>query len=383
MLKAYKTEIKPTNEQTGQINRTFGVCRYLYNLFLATNKRRHEQGMTFQSANAFDKWVNHIHALENPWIKEISSKARKRAIVNAETAYKRFFKGLGKFPKFKKKRAQDVGFYAPKNNQGDWTVDRHRMKIPTLGWVRIKEFGYIPAGAHVTGGTVTQHADRYYVSVTVGTETNESKKEPTAGIGVDLGLKEFAVSSTGETFNNINKSSKIKRIEKRLKRTQRALSRKYESRKRGEQSAANRGSNIAKNVLSVQKLQARLARMREAYRAFIVRTLTKTKPAHITIEKLNVRGMMKNRHLSKAIANQGFHDFKEKLLNACTTVGIELRVVSTFYPSSKICHCCGYKKERLSLSERTYHCESCGETIDRDLNAAINLMQAREYAILT
>jgi putative transposase len=123
--------------------------------------------------------------------------------------------------------------------------------------------------------------------------------------------------------------------------------------------------------------------MREAYRAFVVRTLTKTKPAYISIEKLNIKGMMKNRHLSKAIANQGFHDFKQKLMNACAKAGIELREVPTFFPSSKICHCCGYKKERLSLSERTYQCESCGETIDRDLNAAKNLMNAREYTVLT
>ncbi|WP_199614496.1 RNA-guided endonuclease InsQ/TnpB family protein [Paenibacillus alkalitolerans] len=383
MLKAFKTEIKPTYEQKQQIHRTCGVCRYLYNLFIATNKQRHEQGLPFMNANEFDKWVNNVHSLELPWIKDVSSKARKKAIVNAETAYKRFFKGVSGFPRFKKKRDQDIGFYAPKNNSGDWTAERHRVKIPTLGWVCLKEFGYLPVSAKVTGGTVTQKTDRYYVSVTVVQGKIIPEPPSGSGIGIDLGLKEFAVVSNGESFPNINKTSAIRRTEKRLKRQQRSLSRKYESKKKGGVSAAGTYRNIAKNVLRVQKLQARLARMRDAYRACVVSALAKTKPAYITIEKLNVKGMMKNRHLSKAIADQGLFDFKIKLQNACKKIGAELREVAAFYPSSKLCSCCGNKKERLLLSERIYVCENCGKSIDRDLNAAINLMQATEYAVLT
>ncbi|MGG0937177.1 transposase [Brevibacillus centrosporus] len=382
MLKAFKTEIKPTYEQKRKINRTFGVCRYLYNLFIVTNMRRHEKGISFQNANEFDKWVNNDYSLDHPWIKDVSSKARKKAIVNAETAFKRFFKGESGFPRFKKKRDQNTGFYAPKNNTGDWTVERHRIKIPTLGWVRIKEFGYIPLDARVTGGSVTQKADRYYVSVTIEQEEIEPEIPTGTGIGIDLGLKEFAVVSSGKTFFNINKTAAIKRIEKKLKRQQRSLSRKYESKKKGGESSTGTYRNIAKNVLRVQKLQVRLARIRSAYRAYVVRELAKTKPAFITIEKLNVKGMMKNRHLSKAIANQGFYDFKMKLLNVCKKIGAELREVDHFYPSSKLCSCCGYKKERLRLSERIYVCESCGVSIDRDLNAAINLKRASDYVVL-
>lgn len=385
MLRAYKTEIKPTSEQSCQINRTFGVCRYLYNLFIATNIERHANGEKFLSANEFDKWINHVHSVELPWIKDVSSKARKKAIVNAETAYKRFFKKQAGFPRFKKKRAQNTGFYAPKNNVGDWTIERHRIKVPTIGWVRLKEFGYFPIGSKVTGGTVTQKADRYFVSVTIEECSTQSGALLPFGLGkgVDLGVKEFAVDSDGQVFKNINKSSAIKRVEKRLKRAQRALSRKYEQRKRGEMPAANRGRNIDKNLLRVQKLQMRLANMRSAYRARVVSMLVKTKPAYITVENLNVKGMVRNRHLSKSIASQGFHDFKLKLANACRKLGIELREVCTFYPSSKICSCCGRKKLSLSLSERVYMCESCGTAMDRDLNAAINLMQAREYTALT
>ena len=379
---AYKTEIKPTDEQCYQINRTFGVCRYVYNLFIATNKERHAKGEKFLSANEFDKWVNHFHSIDHPWVKEVSSKARKKAIVNAEMAYKRFFKKQAQFPRFKKKCKQNASFYAPKNNAGDWTIERHRVKIPTLGWVRLKEFGYLPVGATVTGGTVTQKADRYFVVVTIEQEESMATRATGEGIGVDLGIKDFAIASRGEIFRNINKSSAIKRTEKRLKRAQRALSRKYEHRKKGKP-ATERGSNIAKNVLRVQKLQMRLANMRSAYRAYIVSQLVKTKPSYITVEHLNIKGMVRNRHLSHAIANQGFYDFKLKLSNACRKFGIELREVSPFYPSSKICSCCGHKKVNLSLLERVYTCESCGNVMDRDLNAAVNLMQAQEYMVLT
>ncbi|WP_274436587.1 RNA-guided endonuclease InsQ/TnpB family protein [Alicyclobacillus sp. ALC3] len=374
--------MKPTGEQKRQLNKTFGVCRYLYNLFLATNKERYANGNRFMSANDFDKWVNNVHSVECPWIKEVSSKGRKKAIVSAETAYKRFFKKQAQFPTFKKKRVQNTSFYAPKNNAGDWTIERHRIKIPTIGWVRLKEFAYLPIGVKVTGGTVTQRADRYFVSVTVEREESMPERATGEGIGIDLGIKDFAICSDGRIFKNINKSSAIRRAEKRLKRTQRALSRKYEHRKKVK-SATECGSNIAKNVLRVQKSQMRLANMRSAYRTHVVNMLVKTKPAYIAIERLNIKGMVRNRHLSKSISSQGFYDFKLTLANTCRKLGIELREVSPFYPSSKICSCCGNKKVNLSLSERVYVCESCGNEMDRDLNAAVNLMQAHEYMVLT
>ena len=247
--------------------------------------------------------------------------------------------------------------------------------------MRLKELAYLPVGMTVTGGTVTQRADRYFVSVTVEQEIPTPPKATGEGIGIDLGIKDFAVASDSQVFHNINKSSAIRRTEKRLKRAQRALSRKYEHRKRGV-SATERGSNLDKNLLRVQKLQMRLANMRSAYRAYVVSQFAKTKPAYITIEHLNIQGMVRNRHLSKSISNQGFYDFKLKLANTCRKLGIELREVSPFYPSSKICSCCGHKKVNLSLSERVYVCESCGNTMDRDLNAAVNLMQAQEYTVL-
>lgn len=166
MLKAYKTEVKPTQDQIKKINQTIGVCRYLYNLYISINQERYKQGLPFMSGMDFDKWVNNVHS-KIPgfeWIKEASSKARKKSIMNAETAYNKFFDGESKFPRFKKKRNQDVKAYFPKNNRTDWTVERHRVKIPTLGFMRLKEKGYIPTNAKVTSGTVSCKAGRCYVS---------------------------------------------------------------------------------------------------------------------------------------------------------------------------------------------------------------------------
>ncbi len=383
MLKAYRTEIKPTPEQRQQIVRTFGVCRYLYNLYVATNQDRYHQGLPFLSAYAFDKWINREYARAYPWIKAVSSKARKNAIVNAEVAYRRFFKGLGELPKFKKKHRQSASFYAPKNNAGDWTVERHRMKIPTLGWVRLKEFGYLPVGSRVTGGTLTQKADRFFVSVTVDTERPTISEPPSGeGIGVDVGIKKLATTSPGEMFPNLNKAAKIQQLERRLRRAQRAWSRKYEERKR-QGLLAKGGRNLAKNLLRIQKLYWRLANQRAAYRETVIQTLVKTKPMFITVEHLNVRGMLKNRHLSKAIRDQGFYTFKQRLVHSAKKYGIEVREVSMFYPSSKLCSHCGYKKLDLTLKDRTYDCPHCGLNIDRDVNAAKNLAQADRYQTIS
>ena len=324
-----------------------------------------------------------IQKKQDLWIKDVSSKAVKQSIMNGDKAFKNFFKGLAKFPKFKKKKNQDVKAYFPKNNPTDLLVERHRIKIPTLGWVRLKEYGYIPSNVKVTSCTVSQKANRYYVSVLCEVEPKEnSQMNHHDGIGVDLGIKEFATCSHHETFKNINKTQKVKKLEKRLKRQQRKLSRSYEqnkNRKRGEFCAKNR----QKQLVKVQKLHARLANIRNEYVRSVVNQLVKTKPTYITIEDLNVKGMMKNRHLSKAVAQQNFYTFKEWLIAKCKQYDIELRIVDRFYPSSKLCSCCGYKKVKLSLSERTFTCDACDAELDRDFNASLNLKYATEYTVLT
>lgn len=196
------------------------------------------------------------------------------------------------------------------------------------------------------------------------------------GIGIDLGLKDFAIVSDGKTYKNINKSAKIKKLEKKLRREQRCLSRKYENLKKGESTQ----KNIQKQKLKVQRLHYRISNIRTDYINKSIVEIVKTKPSYITIEDLNVSGMMKNRHLSKAVASQKFYEFRTKLKYKCDQNGIELRVVGRWFPSSKICHCCGAIKKDLKLSDRIYRC-NCGYTSDRDLNAALNLRDALTYEI--
>ena len=303
--------------------------------------------------------------------------------MNADKAFRDFFKKAKGFPRFKKKKNQDVKAYFPKNNKTDWTLERHRVKIPTFGWVRLKQFGYIPKNSVVKSGTVSQKADRYYVSILVEETYIKISNPNNEGLGIDLGIKEFAICSNGNKFKNINKTSTVKKIEKKLKREQRKLSRKYESLKiRNKNIKEGRATrqNIQKQVVKVQKLHQRLTNIRTDYINKIVSSIIKQKPSYITIEDLNVKGMMKNKHLSKAIASQKFFEFKTKLTFKCKENHIELRIVDRFYPSSKTCSNCGEIKQDLKLSDRIYKCD-CGLTIDRDLNSSINLKNAKEYKI--
>lgn len=390
MLKSYKTEINPTTEQKQKINRTIGVCRYIYNFYLAYNQEVYKTERRFVSGMDFSKWLNNEFIPNNSefhWIKDVSSKSVKQSIMNAETAFKNFFKGKSGFPRFKKKTKSDVKMYFVKTDaRVIIQCERHRIKIPTLGWVRLKEKGYIPTNPNtyiIKSGSVSYKAGRYYVSVLVEEQEREKVRLNNFGLGIDLGLKDFAICSDGKTYKNINKSSQIRKLEKKLRREQRKLSRKYESCKKLNKNL-KRGAtrqNIQKQKLKVQKLHQRLDNVRTDYLNKVISELVKTKPMWITIEDLNVSGMMKNRHLSKAIAQQKFFEFRIKLLAKCNLHGIELRVVDRFYPSSKICHCCGSVKSDLRLSDRTYHCDECGYTEDRDYNASLNLRDCQTYKI--
>ena len=270
--------------------------------------------------------------------------------------------------------------YFVRNNPKDCVCERHRLKIPTLGWVRIKEKGYIPTtkeGYVIKSGTVSIKADRYYVSVLVELPDNKTADNSNEGIGIDLGLKDFATVSNGKTYKNINKSAKLKKLEKQLIREQRSLSRKYENSQKGE---STQRANIQKQKLKVQKLHHRIDNIRTDYINKTIAEIVKTKPSYITIEDLNVKGMMKNRHLSKAVASQKFYEFRIKLQAKCNENGIELRVADRWYPSSITCHCCKNIRKDLKLSDRIFKCD-CGYIEDRDFNAALNLRDAMTYEV--
>ena len=383
MLKSFKTEINPTEEQKVKIRKTIGTCRYIYNFYLAHNKELHDNGEKFMSGKSFSVWLNNEYLPQNPdklWIKEVSSKSVKRSIENGCVAFTRFFKHQSAFPNFKKKGKSDVKMYFVKNNPKDCRCERHRMNIPSLGWVRMKEKGYVPTtkdGYVIKSGHVSIKADRYYVSVLIEIPNSKIANHSNEGIGIDLGLKDFAIVSNGKTYKNINKSAKLKKLEKQLIREQRSLSRKYENLKKGE---STQRANIQKQKRVVQKLHHKIDDIRTDYINKTIAEIVKTKPSYITIEDLNVSGMMKNKHLSKAVASQKFYEFRTKLQAKCKESGIELRVVDRWYPSSKTCHCCGAIRKDLKLSDRIFRCD-CGYIEDRDFNAALNLRDATTYEV--
>ena len=383
LLKSFKTEINPTEEQKVKIRKTIGTCRFIYNFYLAHNKELHESGRKFMSSSQFRVWLNNEFLPSHPeysWIKEAYSKSVTQAVNNGQTAFENFFNHKSAFPKFKKKGRSDVKMYFVRNNPKDCLCERHRIKIPSLGWVRIKEKGYIPTtkdGYVIKSGHVSIKADRYYVSVLIEIPDKRIVSNSSEGIGIDLGLKDFAIVSNGKTYKNINKSAKLRKLEKKLIREQRSLSRKYENLKKGE---STQKRNIQKQRLKIQKLHHRIDNIRTDYINKTIAEIVKTKPSHITIEDLNVSGMMKNKHLSKAVASQKFYEFKTKLLAKCKENGIELRIVDRWYPSSKICHCCKHIKKDLKLSDRLFRCD-CGYIEDRDFNAALNLRDATTYEV--
>jgi len=383
LLKSFKTEINPTEEQKVKIRKTIGTCRFIYNFYLAHNKELHESGRKFMSSSQFRVWLNNEFLPSHPeysWIKEAYSKSVTQAVNNGQTAFENFFNHKSAFPKFKKKGRSDVKMYFVRNNPKDCFCERHRIKIPSLGWVRIKEKGYIPTtkdGYVIKSGHVSIKANRYYVSVLIEIPDKTTTGNSSEGIGIDLGLKDFAIVSNGKTYKNINKSVRLRKLEKKLAREQRVLSRKYKNLKKG---GSTQKRNIQKQRLKIQKLHHRIDNIRTDYINKIIAEIVKTKPSHITIEDLNVSGMMKNKHLSKAVASQKYYEFKTKLLAKCKENGIELRIVDRWFPSSKTCHCCKHIKKDLKLSDRLFRCD-CGYIEDRDFNAALNLRDATTYEV--
>ncbi|PHI12772.1 transposase [Fusobacterium polymorphum] len=385
MYKALKIELKLTNKQKIQVNKTIGIERFIYNEYIKYNQEQYELGNKFVSANDFSKYVNNVYLPNNPdkkWIKDVSSKSVKQAMIYGEKAFKIFFKGLSAFPVFKKKGKNELGAYFVKNNKTDFEFYRHKIKIPTLKFVRVKEYGYIPKNANIKSGTITKIVDKYFLSLIIEIEdTIKVTNINTKGLGIDLGIKDTAICSNGKVFKNINKTIKIKKLKKKLKREQRRMSRSIEYSK-SKKIKLKELKNFNKKKLKVQKLFYRLNCIRDDYNNKMVDEITRAKLKYITIEDLKVSNMIKNKHLSKAIQEQNFYSIRTKLINKCKERNIELRLVDIFYPSSKTCSCCGSVKKDLKLNDRIYKCCNCGLEMDRDYNASINLEKAKVYKII-
>ena len=385
MYKALKIELKLTVAQKIKVCQTIGTERFIYNEYIKYNQEQYKLGNKFVSANDFSKYINNVYLPNNPdkkWIKDISSKSVKQAMIYGEQAFKRFFKGLTAFPVFKKKGRNELGAYFVKNNKKDFEFYRHKIKIPTLKFVKVKEYGYIPKNANIKSGTITKIADRYFLSLIIEVDDIvKTKNKNIKGLGIDLGIKDTAICSDGRVFKNINKTIKIKKLKKKLKREQRKMSRSIEYSK-SKKIKLKECKNFNKKKLKVQKIFYRLNCIRDDYNNKMVNEITRAKLKYITIEDLKVSNMIKNKHLSKAIQEQNFYSIRTKLINKCKERNIELRLVDTFYPSSKICSCCGNIKKDLKLNDRNYKCYNCGIEIDRDYNASINLEKAKIYKVI-
>ena len=385
MYKALKIELKLTVAQKIKVCQTIGTERFIYNEYIKYNQEQYKLGNKFVSANDFSKYINNVYLPNNPdkkWIKDISSKSVKQAMIYGEQAFKRFFKGLTAFPVFKKKGRNELGAYFVKNNKKDFEFYRHKIKIPTLKFVKVKEYGYIPKNANIKSGTITKIADRYFLSLIIEVDDIvKTKNKNIKGLGIDLGIKDTAICSDGRVFKNINKTIKIKKLKKKLKREQRKMSRSIEYSK-SKKIKLKELKNFNKKKLKVQKLFYRLNCIRDDYNNKIVDEITRAKLKYITIEDLKVSNMIKNKHLSKAIQEQNFYSIRTKLINKCKERNIELRLVDIFYPSSKTCSCCGSVKKDLKLNDRIYKCCNCGLEIDRDYNASINLEKAKIYKVI-
>lgn len=380
MYKTYKTEISLTESQVNTVNTYTYVCKWLYNKYIEHNYilyneykegNRSKKG-SFISANAFDKYINNeVKTKEEfSWINDCAAVARKAAIRNAEAAYKRFFMGITNTPINKTKEREDTKLHFTKNNNGDWTIERHRIQIPTIGKVLLKEKAYLPVGAKVTSGTVSKENGRYYVSVLVEEPTIENKLDKTEGIGIDLGVKYLAICSNGYKAQNINKTPTVKKLKDKLAIEYEILARKQEN------------TNAMKNQTEkIKKLSNKLENIRKEHMNQTINDIIKFNPEYITIEDLNISSIIKNADdLAEAVIEQELYIFRDKLTYKCKCNNIELRVVAKDYASSRICNKCKTIKTDLNLSDRVYKC-SCGYNADRDYNASLNLKDATTYTL--
>ena len=385
-MESIKVQLNPNNKQLTKLFQYAGCNRFAYNWAIAREQENHKQGNKFLSDCELRKEFTKMKKLdEYKWLNEISNNVTKQAIKDACNSYKRFFKGQSKHPKFKSKKNYKQSFY--QDNVVIRFTDTHvkvegfasskRPNKQKLNWIKLCEKGRIPINCKYMNPRITYDGLHWFVSVSV--EVDDNSSIPTnEGIGIDLGLKDLAVCSDGNTYKNINKTTKVKRLEKKKRMLQRSVSRKYNMNKEGER--YKKTSNIIKREKELLKVIKRLTNIRHNHLHQTTSEIVKRKPSFICIEDLNVSGMMKNKHLSKAIQQQGFYEFRRHIQYKSEWNNIPVIIADRFFPSSKLCSCCGAIKKDLKLSNRIYRCD-CGNIIDRDFQASLNLKRYGENAL--
>ena len=378
MIKSIKIRLNPNNKQLTKLFQYAGCARFAYNWAIARQQENYKQGNKFISDNELRKEFTQLKKQPKyKWLNEVSNNVTKQAIKDACNTYKRFFKGQCKYPKFKSKKHSTPSFYQDnicikftdtnvKVEGFTMSKKRNRQK---LNWIKLCEKERIPTNCKYINPRFTYDGLYWYVSVSIEVE-DSNELYTNEGIGIDLGIKHLAVCSDGNTYKNINKTERVKKLEKRKRRLQRSISRRYEKNKKGEHYCKT--SNIIKREKELLKLVKRLTNIRQNYLHKTTSEIVKRKPSFICIEDLNVSGMMKNKHLSKAIQQQGFYEFRRQIEYKSKWNNIPVIIADRFFPSSKLCSCCGRLKKDLKLSDRIYKCE-CGNIIDRDFQASLNL----------
>ena len=378
MIKTIRVMLLPNNRQKTKLFQYAGAARFAYNWALNREYENYKNGGKFISDGDLRKEFTQLKKTkEYTWLDNISNNVAKQAVKDACNAYKRFFKGLSKFPKFKSRKHSVPSFY--QDNIKIQFTDTHvkvegfavskKKNKQKLNWIRLAEHNRIPAGCKYSNPRIKYDGLNWWVMV--GLEYKDSGIIPeNEGIGIDLGIKDLAVCSDGQKYQNINKTQSIKKLEKRKRRLQRSISKKYDKNKKGG-SYCKTGS-IIKSEKKLLKLNHRLANIRKNYLHQATSGIIKRKPSFIVLEDLNVRGMMKNRYLSKTVQQQGFYEFRRQTEYKSAWNNIPVIIADRFFPSSKLCSCCGSIKKDLKLSDRIYKCE-CGNVIDRDYQAALNL----------
>ena len=380
MIKTIKVMLLPNNKQRTKLFECAGIARFAYNWALGYEKANDEVGNSFLSHYELRRIFTGLKTQsEYAWLNDYSNNITKQAIKDACAAYQNFFKGIAGFPKFKSRRKSRPAFYADTSKISFTSTHVKLEKLTTrqkknkqkFNLVKLAEPDRIPIDAKYSNPRITFDGLNWWISV--GVECKESQEKPTnQGIGIDIGIKDLAICSDTNVYPNINKTAKVRKLKKKKRRLQRRVSKKYSKNKKGERYCRTR--NIVKSERKLLKVNHRLTNIRHSYLHFVTSEIVSRKPKFIVLEDLNVTGMMKNRHLSRAIQEQCFYEFYRQMEYKCRWHHIEFVTADRYYPSSKKCSCCGNIKKDLKLSDRIYHCSKCGLTIDRDFQASVNLM---------
>ena len=372
MIKGYRIRIYPNKEQKILIEKHIGCCRFLWNYMLSLQNENYEKGNKYISRYDMIRSLTLLKKQEEYlWLNEVSNTSLQNICIDLDKDFKGFFKKLNGYPKFKSKK-KSKNIYPVCCNRF-YFKDNIHIQIQMLGIVKCKTDFKVPIGKHKFSNVrLSKELNKYFISFGLECE-NQVRKLNDYSMGIDLGVKELAAVSYGDDsliFHNINKSSKMRKLNRELKHLQRCVSRKYKANRQGNKYIKT--NNIVKLEKKIYKINRKISNIRTNYIHQITHKLVELLPKRVVMENLNVSGMMKNKHLSEAIAEQGFYRFISYMKYKCEWNGIEFIQVDRFYPSSKTCSCCRKVKKDLKLSDRIFKCE-CGAEIDRDINAAINL----------